>query len=233
MSIKLKEGKDFTLNELKKRLIKMNIEIESNLPKKYYINEYNEAIKNEKNREKIKNELNEDLNLNEINLSHKRNLYENKIDSINLQNEKTRRKSIVKEGKLTELHFIKESNEKDKKQISLFYSDDGQKIIIINNIKYKLVPINNNNNNNSNNLNNTNEELRVSQVSFDNLNDGFVKMKGEDFKIIPYEEDNNNYISNKDNNIIEQRKNYYDKKFHTPNQFHNNLDIKNIDQFTF
>ena len=91
MSIKLKEGKDFTSNELKKRLIKMNIPIESNQSKKYYINQYNEAIKDEKKREKIKNELKEDLNFNDINLSHKRKLYDNKFEfPKNLQNEKTK-----------------------------------------------------------------------------------------------------------------------------------------------
>lgn len=117
------EGKDFSLNEIKTRLKKMNIPFEPQLQKNYYINKYNEAIQNEENREKIKENLLYDAYLRNNNYRGIRNFEKNYNENERIispikfsvyPNEGTKRKSTIYEKKLNEIHFIKESNEKKK-----------------------------------------------------------------------------------------------------------------------
>ena len=245
------EGKDFSLNEIKTRLKKMNIPFEPQLQKNYYINKYNEAIQNEENREKIKENLLYDAYLRNNNYRGIRNFEKNYNENERIispikfsvyPNEGTKRKSTIYEKKLNEIHFIKESNEKKKNShnnynISFEFNSQGERIIIINGIKYKLIPLNLNNNLKSK----LNEEIRNSQITIEDINDGLIKMKGENFQIIPFNEGNNiqnNYDYINDN--LKKNNNLNDN-FKSPSQINNNFNndnfnnssIKDNKQFTF
>ena len=98
---KLISGVDFSLKQIKKRLIKMKIPFNPSIrDKTYYINKYNEAIKDENNIKLIKEEINLD---NIMRINNLRRIYD-KSNNQSYNNPYEYQKENEKEHTMTNLN---------------------------------------------------------------------------------------------------------------------------------
>jgi hypothetical protein len=79
--VKLRDGNDLTINEIKSRLVNMDIDFDPNTkPKSYFVEMYNQATKDPKNLRKISSKL-----LDDISSMHANRTRQREINEINLQ----------------------------------------------------------------------------------------------------------------------------------------------------